>query len=87
MNKTKTNVFVDIFAAIVFLFSAFSGVVLKFFLPRGSGRIGETFFNLSRDFWLALHDISSLLLIALVFLHIILHWSWILNIPKMIKQK
>lgn len=87
MNKTKINILVDILAGIVFLFSAFSGIVLKFFLPRGSGRLGGTFLNLSREFWISLHDVFSIFLIVLVLVHLILHWKWILNIFKKGKQK
>jgi hypothetical protein len=87
MNKTKINIIIDIFSGISFLISSISGLILKFFLYRGSGRLSLTFLNLTRDSWMDIHEISSLIFIGLIFLHLIFHWSFILKIPQLLKFK
>jgi hypothetical protein len=87
MDKTKVNIMIDIFSWISFLISFISGLILKFFLYRGSGRLGLTFLNLARDLWTDIHESSSLIFIGLIFLHLIFHWEFILKIPKLLKSK
>jgi len=82
----KLNSVVDILAGISFLFSAISGVILKFFLQRGSGQLGNLIFGLTRESWLGIHDVSSLSLIFLILIHIALHYKWVLSIPKFWKS-
>lgn len=38
---------------------------------------GELFLGLSTPEWVAIHRITSLILAALILLHIALHWNWI----------
>lgn len=86
MASAKTNAIVDILAGIAFLVSAISGLVLKFILPRGSGKIGLIFLGIARENWLLIHDVSSIALILLVIIHLLLHWQWIKCIPKFFKD-
>jgi len=86
MNKVKLNIFTDIITGLLFLVSATSGLVLKFFLPNGSGKLGRLFLNLVRENWLSIHDISSIGFLILIIIHLLSHWKWILNIPSMLKQ-
>jgi hypothetical protein len=86
MASPKTNAIVDILAGISFFFSALSGLVLKFILPRGSGKLGETVIGLYRENWLSMHDTSSIIFIILIIIHLVLHWKWILCIPKFFKK-
>ena len=77
----KTNIIIDILAFIAFIFSALSGIVLLWIAPRG----GSTFLGLLKNGWTGIHNISSMILIILVIIHIILHWNFIKNIPKCLK--
>ena len=93
MKKTKLNIFVDIVAFLAFLVSLISGLVLWQVLPSGEGFQGgrgelteKIFLGMERHDWLEIHDISSLLFAVIVLLHIILHWNWIKNIPKMLRE-
>jgi len=76
MNKNKIKLLVDVGMFIDFLLLAFSGFVLKFMLPRGSGKLGGEFI-FSRETWLLIHDWTSIILIILLISHLILNWLWI----------
>jgi len=76
MNRNKIKLLVDIGMFLDFIVLAFSGFVLKFILPRGSGKFGLEFL-FSRETWLLIHDWTSLILIVLLISHLILNWAWI----------
>jgi hypothetical protein len=60
-----------------------SGFVLWLALPCGGrGGGGGGTFLWSRDVWLTMHNRAALLLAAIVILHIILHWGWIVRTTK-----
>jgi hypothetical protein len=58
-----------------FLLVALSGFILWFILPRGGGRFSG--FLLLRDQWLRMHDLTSVILILLLLIHLMLNWMWI----------
>jgi len=76
MKKIGIKIFIDILMFLDFLAVAFSGFVLWFVLPRGSGKFGASFIFL-RENWLSIHNIGSVILTLLLLLHLILNWSWI----------
>ncbi|HRY60073.1 MAG TPA: DUF4405 domain-containing protein [Patescibacteria group bacterium] len=93
MKKIKINALVDIFAFVAGLIVAKSGLVLWFILPSGSGGgfqggkgggVEKSFFFLSRHEWQTIHNWVGLILIILILLHLILHWSYIKNINKIL---
>jgi len=63
-----------------------SGLVLWLVLPRGQAHKGlsalVTFMGLGRGDWEGVHIVSSLLLLALVIVHLVLNWAWIKNTTK-----
>lgn len=65
-----------------------SGFILWLVLPRGQdhGRFAarESFLGISRGLWEDVHIVSSLLLLALVVIHLVLNWAWIKNVTKCI---
>lgn len=68
---------------LLFLGVAKSGIVLYFFLPEGQRRGGwQTFLGITKHTWSSIHNWCGLLLIALILVHIILHWKWILEMTK-----
>ncbi len=76
VEKNLIKLWVDIVMFVDFIILAFSGFVLKFILPRGSGKLGSDFFFL-REEWLMIHDWTSLILVVLLVIHLILNWIWI----------
>jgi len=90
--KRKINLIINIVSFLIFSFSAFSGFVLWKILPSGGGFQGgrgivgnNVFLSLFRNGWSDLHIYVNLIFVSLVLIHLILHWTWIKNIPKMIK--
>lgn len=87
MNRTALNLLVDVVSFFAFLASTISGLVLWQVLPGGEygfrggqGLVLEPlFWGLSHQDWLNLHNQTSLLLVALIVLHIALHWRWIMD--------
>ena len=71
-----------------------SGFVLWFALPHGGGWRGgrfvggveSTFWSLSRHTWLDIHDWVAVIIVAVVIIHLVLHWRWIIYITKKMFQ-
>ncbi len=74
---------------VLFIMTAFqvlSGCVIWLVLPRGmldynnmvSG-IGRTFWGLQRNEWLDIHAWVAILMLAIIIIHVIQHWRWIVN--------
>jgi len=88
--KNKINIIVDVFAFICFLVSGFAGIILWQVLPSGNGFRGgrgeleeNLFWGFARHQWNDVHTYAGLIFIVLVLLHLILHWGWIKNVPKL----
>jgi len=92
--KIKINIYVNIVSFFALLISGLSGFLLWFFIPKGNsyrgGRniaSGSEFFGLDRHNWIDIHNYSSLIFFILMLIHLILHWNWIKNLPKLLKSK
>ena len=77
--------------ALLALVEAISGFVLWLGLPTGGagggrgwgGGLGNlTFWGISRHTWTDNHDWVAVALIALVILHVALHWRWMVRVGK-----
>ncbi len=87
MQKARLNYWLDGVIAMAFMLSALSGMV---FMVAGSGGYqgghNATFqtaiLGLSRWVWSDVHTWSSLIMIAGVLLHLVLHWEWILCMTR-----
>jgi len=91
--KKKINIFVNIANLFAGLVSLFSGIIIWIILPSGQGFRGgrgdlgiNLFLGLERHNWISIHTIFSLVFIGLIVVHLILHWYWIKNLPKIIKE-
>jgi hypothetical protein len=69
MNKVKLNYFIDVLLAISFFTCFFTGLVkwLGIAQSRNSS---------------ALHNWSGLIMGLLIFVHLVLHWGWIVAVTK-----
>jgi hypothetical protein len=89
------NFLVDsmVFAALLLL--AATGAVMKWVLPPGTGgghgrgfRGGRSpaevkdLFGLARHDWGDIHFILALLLVSVILVHVVLHWTWIKTCGK-----
>jgi cytochrome b subunit of formate dehydrogenase len=83
MRKATLNYLLALVMALLGLVQLVSGFVLWLALPSGGrGGGGDGTFLFSRDVWLTMHNRSALLLTAIVIVHIILHWDWIVRMTK-----
>jgi hypothetical protein len=72
---------------------AVSGFVLWLGFPAGGSGAGRgwaggggagslTFWGLTKHTWVDIHDWIAVAFIALVVLHVLLHWKWIIRVGK-----
>lgn len=91
-SKAKMNYWVDVVIAVAFIVSIVSGLIL-YLGPSGGyqgGRnpaYGQTVLLLSHHQWSELHTWSSIAMAAGAFLHLVLHWSWLVCMTKNLFKK
>lgn len=92
MKRPRLNIAINILSLATFIISTISGLVLWLALPDGYGYRGgrgdlvdQSFWGMLRPEWLDLHNSSSLIFVALVIIHIALHWKWFKNLPRRIR--
>jgi hypothetical protein len=87
VNKTKLNYALDVVIGVAFVLSAVTGGA---FLLMGSGgyqggrnpSFATSLLGISRTAWSDLHTWASLVMIAGVVVHLVLHWKWIVCMTK-----
>ncbi|MBN2183619.1 MAG: DUF4405 domain-containing protein [Sedimentisphaerales bacterium] len=89
MKRMTINFLVDLVAFIDFLVLIVTGFIIKYILPPGSGGIGreisggrgreeiKRLLSMTRHEWGDIHFYMSVVFVALMLVHLILHWSWI----------
>lgn len=75
MKKTDVNFVVDFSALIGFLMLVSTGLLMYLVLPPRSGR--SMVWGLTRHEWGDIHFWVSVIFLALIVVHTLLHWSWI----------
>ncbi len=87
MNKAKLNYALDAVIGVAFLLSAVTGMA---FLRMGSGGyqggrnpdFATSLLGFDRAVWSDLHTWASLVMIAGVLVHLVLHWKWIVCVSR-----
>lgn len=95
MSRNKMNFIVDSTSLLVLLALAFTGVVMKFVLPPGTGGRGRLLhggsepgvrvrevWSMTRHEWGDIHFYLSVIFIVLMVVHILMHWKWIKGFIK-----
>jgi len=89
MKRATLNFIVDLISFCNLLGLAFTGSIMKWILPPGTGGYGRGFrggrgaeeikylWSMTRHEWGAVHFYLAILFVALMVVHIILHWTWI----------
>ena len=87
MRKTKVNLIIDALLLLSIAAIAGIGFLIKYVLVPGFKRweiynrnVNLSFWDMDRHEWGTIHFIIALIFLALLILHIVLHWSMIINI-------
>lgn len=81
MRKPTRNLIVDGLGFTGFLLLATTGVLMRYVLPPGSGR-RAAIWGLDRHGWGDLHFWIAVVFFALLALHLVLHWRWIVSVVR-----
>ncbi|NOQ37088.1 MAG: DUF4405 domain-containing protein [Methylococcaceae bacterium] len=81
MKRANLNIIIDILAFCCFLFLTTTGILIHYVLPKGSGYY-RTLWGLDRHQWGSIHLWIAVIFFAILAIHLILHWRWLLNIFK-----
>ena len=94
MRRTTPNAIVDTGEFFAFLLAAITGIVIWLYLPLpdggefrrqgaglGAGFGQQALLGITRHTWADVHTYLGLFFIALVVLHLVLHWSYIKCLP------
>jgi hypothetical protein len=76
MKRLFDNLLIDLIAAALMIGMLATGYILRFPLPPGSNK-DLTLWGLTRHQWGDIHFRISLGLIAVILLHLCLHWQWV----------
>ena len=94
MKRSTVNFIVDLVSFVDLLGMVFTGLIMKYILPPGTGGCGrlehggqgrehiKELWSLTRHEWGSIHYCLALLFIALMVVHVILHWTWIKSYVK-----
>ena len=77
--RTLTNFWIDLGLLIVMIGMGVTGGILHFVLPPGTGR-SRTLLGLGRHDFSQIHFCIAALVIALLAVHLLLHWKWIYGV-------
>jgi uncharacterized membrane protein YhaH (DUF805 family) len=78
IRRNTLNFAIDLLTLMVMLCVALTGLLLRFVLPPGSrGGAGRTLWNWGRHDFGDLHFYLVLGLLALLVVHLALHWNWV----------
>ena len=81
MKRSILNIVIDALAAAIMLGMIATGIIIRFTLPPGSGRVLGVW-GLTRHQWGDLHFWMALAAVAIVVLHLTLHWTWVVSVVR-----
>ena len=94
IKRVTLNFIIDLLSFVNLLFLACTGFIIKYVLPPGSGGRGQelhggrgageikSLWSMTRHEWGDVHFYLAVLFVALIAVHIILHWTWIMSYFK-----
>ncbi len=80
-GRKELNFLVDALAFLCFAFMVSTGVILYFLLPPGTGE-RLAIWGLGRHEWGDVHFYTSIAFLAVLSIHLVLHWKWIIALIK-----
>lgn len=84
MKKVKFNFYVDLSLVLCLFIVGISGLILKFAFVSGEPGVGRriVFMGLSKADVLPWHEFFGLVMVFLMFLHVVLHFDWLVCMVK-----
>jgi hypothetical protein len=90
MTKAGKYWVLALFMGVLSLVEAVTGFVLWLAFPEGGQGAGRlyggisnlTYWGLTKHTWIDIHDWVAVALVAIVLLHVVLHWKWIVRVAK-----
>jgi len=79
LKKSSLIALIDIIAFISFIFVVSTGVLMRYVLPPKSGKFTEIL-GTSRHEWGDIHFYITFIFLAILSIHLILHWRFIRNV-------
>lgn len=76
MKRPNLNFLIDFIGFAGFVLLTATGVLMRYVLPPGSGRY-TTIWTLDRHEWGSIHFWIAIVFLAVLALHLFLHWRWI----------
>lgn len=81
IRKPTQNFIIDIASLVAMTLIAATGLLIRYTLPPGQGH-GRTVLGLTRHEWGGIHFWIAVLLLALLVIHLVLHWKWIVTMIR-----
>ena len=79
--RAQNNIILDAVAALSFFLASVSGIYLLF-APGRSSAASAPMFIFSWYTWDVIHTWSGIVMFMSVFLHLFIHWGWIIKVTK-----
>lgn len=92
--RPRWNIIVDVTAVVIFIFLTATGLVLRYRLPPGSGRLEggmgahslerpvTVLWGMARHQWGDVHFWLSVVFLGVLAMHLILHWRWFIGLVR-----
>ena len=90
MSRGMINFILDSVSFIILLSLTFTGYVIRYVLPPGTGGLGRALhdgggrgvnikelWSMTRHEWGSIHFHLAVVFVVLMIVHIIMHWSWV----------
>ena len=78
-SRTAINFWVDLVTAVAFAGLLGTSFLMKYILPPGTcdGDVVKVWLGHSRHWWGDIHFVIAIAMIALIIVHVWLHWGWV----------
>ena len=100
MLRNTVNFILDLMSFLNLLMLIFTGYVMRYILPPGSGGLGriahggsgqgihiKELWSMTRHEWGSIHFYLAVIFVVLMIIHIILHWKWITYYVKSVVSR
>lgn len=100
MSRNTVNFILDLMSFLNLLVLMFTGYVMRYILPPGTGGLGrelhggsgqgihvKELWSMTRHEWSNIHFYLAVIFVILMIVHIILHWKWITYYVKSVVSR